>query len=79
MPQRAEPNNVGAFSREHRGQKGLAKWLGEHDPSATTIASEANDNRPRRRLAGPDDCRPMGRVEGQGERRNAQILHHDNH
>jgi putative SOS response-associated peptidase YedK len=27
----------------------------------------------------PDDHRPMGRMEGQSERRNAQILHHDDH
>ena len=33
----------------------------------------------RRWLAGPDDRRPLGRVEGQGKRGNAQILHHDYH
>jgi hypothetical protein len=49
MPQCAGPNNLAAFLREHGGLEGLAKWLGQHDSSATVGESEANDNRPRKR------------------------------
>jgi hypothetical protein len=50
MPQCAGPNNLAAFLREHGGLEGLAKLLGEHDPSAEIVESEANDNRPPKRV-----------------------------
>jgi hypothetical protein len=51
MPQYAGPHNLAASIREHGGLEGLSTWLGEHDPDATTIESEANDNRL---------CKPIG-------------------
>lgn len=50
MPQCAGPNNLAAFLREHGGLEGLAKLIGERDPGARTTESEANDNRPRKRV-----------------------------
>ena len=50
MPQCAGPNNFAAFLREHGGLERLAKLLGERDPSARATESEANDNRPPKRV-----------------------------
>ena len=47
---RAKFNDLDALLREHGGVDGLARELGQHDPTAWLDEGAANENEPRERV-----------------------------